>query len=193
MSRTFSHLFADVKRRDVRSTDALARRGHRGPRAPCPWASARPRRQIDFAPLCPARRPRPRPDRTLAIMRPAPTASRRSTVCAGSASTCPPARTAPLLYWDEAEDRLRSPAACSKLGIPGRRCGCCPASLAATRFRAVWSATRRFRAARCAESSTPLERMGARIEATDGHAPLVIHGDEAARELRSAANRRAPR
>ena len=27
----------------------------------------------------------------------------------------------------------------------------------------------------------PLERMGARIEATDGHAPLTIHGARAAR------------
>ena len=83
---------------------------------------------------------------------------------------------APSLYWDEVSgDSVRRPAR-STPAIPARRCGCWRASWPGTPFRRTLVGDASLSRRPMRRVIEPLERMGARIEATDGHPPLTVHG-----------------
>ena len=94
-------------------------------------------------------------------------------------------------YWDEESGVSVRRTLRSTPVIRGRPCGCWPAFSRDIRLRAALIGDLSLSGRPMRRVIEPLERMGARIEAVDGHAPLVVHGARLARHRPRA--RRAER
>ena len=80
------------------------------------------------------------------------------------------------LYWDEVSDGWRSPAGPLDAGNSGTTMRMLAGVLAGQPFTATLVGDASLSRRPMRRVIEPLTRMGARIEATDGHAPLTVHG-----------------
>ena len=152
----------------------------------------RPRRQVDLAPLRAARRRWPPGSRACRTTRPAPTAGRRSPACrrSGRRSRRPGRRRHSTGTRFGRLAFTRRPA--RRRQLRARRCGCWRACWPASPFTATLVGDASLSRRPMRRVIEPLTRMGARIDSTDGHAPLTVHGATAARHcLRAGHSERA--
>ena len=155
-------------------------------------ARRRARRQVDLAPLRAARRARRGRDARAPASGAPATRRRRSTRCARSASR---SRTSP-----------RTSCVVHGVGLRGLRrrhrrlrerghaaCGSSRASLAGQSGRFELTGDESLSTRPMERIAEPLRQMGAQIETTDGHAPVVIEGSDALHgiDVRAAGRERA--